>query len=188
MIMQGDFGSQNLPLPPRLYPLFAVSLFALLLFPTFVLSHFRFFSYFCCFVLSLFRSYVISHFRCFTLSLFRTCVASHFHCFALVVSYFSYFVPPLFRTTTFVVSQFRCFALLFFCAFVVSHFRCFILSCFVFPSHNLFSAVPIYRVVFVTLARILGGSVDLSSWLCIHSVSNCSKTWGVQGCLWYCAL
>ena len=28
----------------------------------------------------------------------------------------------------------------------------------------------------------------LSSWLCICSAPNCSKAWGVQGCLWYCAL
>ena len=28
----------------------------------------------------------------------------------------------------------------------------------------------------------------LSSRLCIYSAPNCSKAWGVQCCLWYCAL
>ena len=125
---------------------FAVSLFriALLLLRTevslfrslvvshrpFVVSPFRTFvvSYVRCFTLSLFCTFVVSPLCCFVHSLFHTFIVSHFRCFVhslsrtFIVSYFE-----------FVVSHFRCFVLSLFRTFVASYFLCLVLwiRCFV---------------------------------------------------------
>ena len=110
---------------------FVVSLFRIalcsfaLLFRCFVLSLFRTF-------LVWYRPFVVLHFRSFVLSLFRTFVVSYFRCFVLslfctfVVLYFRCFVLQLFRT--FVVSYFCCFVLLLFRTFFVSYYHRFVIN------------------------------------------------------------
>ena len=78
-------------------PLFVSHRPSAVLHRTLVVLNFCCFWHFRCFVLSLFRTFVVSHIRCFALSLFRTFVVLHFRCFAL----------SLFRA--FVVSKFCCF-------------------------------------------------------------------------------